>query len=90
MTQLRIQVLQAWKRCLKVTGNVFKNDPPALTIGKILISRFIVVLRGRTATRCVLERILVDGSWNFSVGATLKQLFSCRPLVIRSSKCNSV
>jgi len=32
MTQLRIQVLQAWKRCLKVTGNVFKNDPPALTI----------------------------------------------------------
>merc|ERR1719427_237044 len=32
MSQLRIEVLQAWKRCLKVTGNVFKNDPPALAI----------------------------------------------------------
>ena len=57
MTQLRIQVLQAWKRCLKVTGNVFKNDPPALTIGKPQIPRFTVVPRCGTATRCVLERI---------------------------------
>ena len=60
MTQLRIQVLQAWKRCLKVTGNVFKNDPPALTIGKPQIPRFTVTPRGGTAARCVLEKSCIQ------------------------------
>ena len=60
MTQLRIQVLQAWKRCLKVTGNVFKNDPPALTIGKPQIPRFTAAPRGGTAARCVLEKSCIQ------------------------------
>ena len=60
MTQLRIQVLQAWKRCLKVTGNVFKNDPPALTIGKPQIPRFTVAPRGGNAARCVLEKSCIQ------------------------------
>ena len=50
MTQLRIQVLQAWKRCLKVTGNVFKNDPSALAIGKYFIT---VVNRGQMPSYAV-------------------------------------
>ena len=78
MTQLRIQVLQAWKRCLKVTGNVFKNDPPALTIGKPQIPRFTVAPRGGTAARCVLEKncIQLKTIWDDGIfsGETIEKL----------------